>query len=257
MLGIFYTDERSKEVFKNLEKDHEVELIERFDEVVTMYDKLLLPMSGINEFGEVKMKGEMVKVPEEFWNHCSLDCTIFTGKECNYLLRLPFKVVNLSNNENFMIHNARLTAEGVLFLLIDNTSLGLKDISVDLLGFGNCGREIYHLLKALDVQVRVIRRQVEHESSEFMSYLTWQQLKCHDVIINTSITNWMNESWMLNWANPPLIINIVSDLHLSESVIHRLGGRVVNAGPLPSIIAHKSAAMILTKALCEEMNHGE
>lgn len=257
MLGIIYADERMAEVKNYLEDKVDVCFIETMNEDLVKLDYLMLPMSGINDRGEVKVKGNWIKVPDSLWESCEKHCILLSGKDCAIFEKLPFATKNLSENETFAKENARLTAEGVLFLLIDNTAYGLKDISVDLLGFGHCGQEIYHLLKALDVKVRVVRRSVDHENDEFVSYSTWQRLTCHDCVINTSIVNWMSEEWMSEWVKAPLIINIVTDLHLNESLIMKAGGRVVNAGPLPALLSHKSAAIALGKAIMEEVYHGE
>lgn len=257
MLGIIYADERMAEVKNYLENKMDVCLIESINDIKEKLNYLLLPMSGINDSGEIKVRGKWVNIPDALWNACQSDCVLFSGKDCESFKNYPYKFKNLSENETFANENARLTAEGVLFLLIDNTVYGLKDLSVDLLGFGHCGQEIYHILKVLDVKVRVVRRHVEHESEEFISYDTWQKLPCHDCVINTSITNWMSDEWIQAWGTPPLILNIVTDLHLNESLMLKEGGRVVNAGPLPALLSSKSAAIILGKAIIEEVFHGE
>lgn len=256
MIGIFNSDQRMLEALRILSASTSTFLINDVNDSLPVFDYLLLPMSGLRK-GQVKMQNAWVNLPDDFWHHCLKECVIFTGTMNEEILQLPFKCVNLSNDDLFISANSRLTAEGVLFLLLDNTSVGLSECKVDLLGFGHSGKEIYNVLKALDVKVRVIRRKVEHESSDFMSVSTWKQLPVNDVVINTSLTNWIDEDTVNHWKKAPLILNIVSSYRMPENRITTKGGHVINAGVLPALIASKSAGRVLAECVLKEMEHGK
>lgn len=256
MIGIFNSDQRMLEAQRYLSTSTSTYLINNVNDALPIFDYLLLPMSGIRS-NQVKLQNAWVNLPDDFWHHCRKDCIIFMATVNEEINQLPFKCVNLSDDDLFLSANSRLTAEGVLFLLLDNTTVGLSECKVDLLGFGHSGKEIYNLLKALDVKVRVIRRKVDHETSDFMSVSTWKQLPVSDIVINTSLTNWVDENLVNHWPKAPLILNIVSAYRMPESRITSKGGHVINAGVLPALIASKSAGRILAECVMKEMEHGE
>lgn len=256
MIGIFNSDQRMLEASRILSAVTSTFLIENFTDDLPIFDALLLPMSGIYN-QQVKMHSAWVHLPDDFWKHCRKDCVLFSATVSEEMEQLPFRCVNLSDDDLFLAANSRYTAEGVLFLLLDNTSISLSECKVDLLGFGHSGKEIYNLLKALDVKVRVVRRKVDHENSEFMSVSTWKQLPVNEIVINTSLTNWIDEEVINRWSKAPLIINIVSSYRLAENRISLKGGHVIHAGVLPSLIAAKSAGRILAECVMKEMEHGE
>ena len=80
--------------------------------------------------------------------------------------------------------NAILTAEGVLSEMLEATNKSIYSTKIDIVGYGHCGKAIYQMLKNLQVDVRVIRRNAQKQD-DFISYQDWK--KCGDIIVHTAI----------------------------------------------------------------------
>ncbi len=256
MIGLMNADQRLLEAARILKASLPVFLIEDVNEELPHLEAVVFPMSGVKN-GKVKLNGEWVELSEHFWQQLPQDCLLISATVNEEMRAMDRSWIDLSENESFIQNNSRLTAEGVLFLLLDNTTCGLADCHVDLLGYGHCGKEIYDLLTALDVKVRVVRREVKHESEQFISLDTWRKLPVNEIVINTSITNWIDEASVKRWEKAPLILNIVSAYRLPESKIMAKGGRVVNAGVLPALIAWKSAGEQLAACVKGVLTNGK
>ena len=159
-------------------------------------------------------------------------------------------MIDLNSYESFIHVNSKLTAEGVLYLLLDNTNQGLLDLKVDLIGYGNSGKAIYELLNKIGIEVRVIRRKVIEENMDFMSLDEYLTVKPYPVIINTSITNVIDDL-MIRKMDENLIINIVRSATFNEILLRQRHCRIVHAGPLPAMFSPLSASNVLVKTLLE------
>lgn len=250
MLGIVNSDTRMNMLYQQLKHKMDCILLDDFTPLKVRFDAIVLPMSGWKDDENMTIRGVEVKCPFEFFSMLKDDGVLIIGNMTKKLKELTFKKIDLNEYERFIKANSKLTAEGVLFLLLDNTDSGLLDLQVDLIGYGKSGQAIYEILKRLGVQVRVIRRKVNEETNEFISVEKYQELKPAPIIINTSLTNIIDDS-MIKKMDENLIINLVRSSSFNEILLRQRRCRIVHAGPLPAMFSPKSAARVLEETLLE------
>ncbi len=247
-IAVVNNDQRMQEVYFALSHKYAVTAIHEFTNFddVSNIDVLVLPVKGIDEEGNITANGKKLHIPSSFWENLSPSCIVFAGLAHPFLDALPCKVMYYMQDEELLLENAQLTAEGILFLLIDNTPTSIKELQVDVIGYGRCGKAIVDWLTGLGIDVRVIRREVE-ETKEFMSVDTWIHEEPSSVIINTSIQKILKKEVLGSWESKPLIIDIATPDVIDMDTAQVLGIRVIKAGNLPSMIAYKSAGRLIAK----------
>lgn len=250
MLGIVNSDTRMNMVYQQLKNKMDCILLDDFSVLSVKFDAIVLPMSGLKDDYMMTLRGIEVKCPIEFFSMLKEDGVLIVGNMTKKLKELPYKKIDLNEMDQFIQANSKLTAEGVLYLLLDNTNSGLLDLQVDLIGYGHSGQAIYEILKRLGVRVRVIRRKITDESQDFINVEHYQTLKPYPIIINTSLTNIIDDS-MIKKMDENLIINLVRSSSFNEALLRQRYCRVVQAGPLPALFSPKSAARILEDTLIE------
>ena len=121
-----------------------------------------------------------------------LDVREYIDRHQNTLFYLGSGFIEYNNvhrffdDETFIIDNAKLTAQGVLGELIQSIECELSHITIDLLGFGYTGKEIYTLLKPLVQDIRIVKGKTHDypcEGVELEKYLKVNNFR--KMIINT------------------------------------------------------------------------
>ncbi len=247
-IAVVNNDQRMQEVYFTLSHKYSVTAIHEFTNFddVSNIDVLVLPVKGIDEEGNIVANGKKIHIPSSFWESLSSSCIVFAGIPHSFLDALPCQVKYYMQDEELLLENAQLTAEGVLFLLIDNTPISIKELRVDVIGYGRCGKAIVDWLTDLGVDVRIIRREVE-ETNGAMSVDTWIYEEPSPVIINTSIQKIMKKEVLGSWESKPLIIDIATPDVIDTDTARVLGIHVIKAGNLPGMIAYKSAGHLIAK----------
>lgn len=250
MLGILNSDMRMNMVYQQVKDKIDCILLDDFTVLKMKFDAILLPMSGLKEDETMNIRGIDMKCPMDFFGMLKEDGVLICGNITKKLRELPYKIIDLNSYESFIYVNSKLTAEGVLYLLLDNTNQGLLDLKIDLIGYGNSGKAIYDLLKKIGIEVRVIRRKVIEENIDFISVDEYLLVKPRPIIINTSLTNIIDDL-MMKKMDENLIINIVRSASFNEVLLRQRHCRIVHAGPLPAMFSPLSASNVLVKTLLE------
>ena len=147
MIGLCKADQRMEDCMKYLHDD--AFLFDENTKDCSDCKVFVLPMSGINH-GCVFLRGKQVDITH-LLQQLPQDCVIVSGRYCEELKQFNRKIVILDEVEEFLEINADLTAEGVLYYLLDNKKQALNQLRIDLLGYGHCGKAIYHLLRSLNI----------------------------------------------------------------------------------------------------------
>ena len=248
MLGIVNSDTRMNMVYQLLKDKVDCILLDDFSVLKVPFDAILIPMSGLKDDNMMNVRGIDMNCNIEFFSMLKENGMIISGNVTSSLKQLPYKIIDLNQYDFFVNVNSKLTAEGVLYLLIDNTNYSLSDLTIDLIGYGNSGKAIYDLLRRLNVNVRVIRREVNENSSNFISVDDYLKLIPSPVIINTSLTNIIDDL-MIKKMDENLIINLVRTSKFNDILLRQRHCRIVHAGPLPAIFSSKSAADVLSETI--------
>ncbi|MGN1343635.1 MAG: hypothetical protein ACI4U3_03595 [Traorella sp.] len=250
MLGILNSDNRMNKVYHLIKDKVDCILLDDFTVLKVKFDALLLPMSGLSDDNMMVVRGIDMKCSDEFFDMLNEKGVLICANVTPQLEKLPYKILNLNEFDPFVLGNSKLTAEGVLYLLLDNTQLGLLDLKVDIIGYGHSGKAIYSLLKSLMVDVRVIRRKVDQEGIDFISVDHYQKIKPYPIIINASITNIIDDL-MIKKMDENLIINLVRDALFNEALLRQRHSRIIHAGVLPALYSPLSAANVLYETLMD------
>lgn len=257
-IAVVTTDARMSVIYRSLSATFDtVELHKQKDFIKPDdLDVLILPVKGITEEGNLDHNGKYLEIPQAFWKGLKKEVKIFCGLPNPFLDAMPNEIIYYMKEESVLAKNAILTAEGVLFLLIDNTKQSIQKLCVDIIGYGRCGKEIHKWLKALHVNCRIIRRKVDG-LSQTMCIEEWKRTKPYDVIINTSIQPIINKECVDAWKNKPLIIDIATPDVIDGEYARKKGIRFVKAGNLPALIAFESAGELIAEYVRGILQHGK
>ena len=254
-IAVVNNDQRMQEVYFSLSHKYTVTAIHEFTNFddIKEIDVLVLPVKGIDEDGNITANGKKLLIPSTFWEKISSSCKIFAGLPHPFLDALPCQVLYYMQDENILLENAQLTAEGILFLLIDNTATSIKELKVDVIGYGRCGKAIIEWLNDLGIDVRIVRREVK-DTQNAISVDEWVQEEPYPVIINTSEQFIMKKEVLSSWESKPLIIDIATPDVIDMEIAQILGIRVIKAGALPSMIAYKSAGQLIAQFVRDQID---
>lgn len=243
-VAVVNCDRRMQEVYFALSHEYETIAINEFSDLnrFDRADALVLPVKGLTASGSLFAGGKELVFPSSFWEAMH-DVPIFTGIRQAFLADFPH-VHYYMEDPRIKAGNAVYTAEGVLYLLIDHTGSCIKDLSIDVIGYGACGKEIVSWLRDLHVSTRMVRRICEGEAN-CISVEEYRHSECADVIINTSIAPLMDRELLESWKKKPLIIDIATPDVIDYDTALRLGIRVVKAGNLPAQVAYESAGKLI------------
>lgn len=245
-IAVVNSDRRMQEVYFQLARDYEAILINEFTDFnkIDNMDALVLPVKGLTSTGSLYGGGKELQLPHCFWE-AVYDKPIFTGIRQDFLKDFP-NVYYYMEDAYIKQQNAVYTAEGTLYMMMDHTSKSIKDICVDVIGYGVCGKEIVKWLHDLQIPCRVIRRQCE-ENDTFISVESYRKVSCHEVIINTSISKVIDKKLLESWPIKPLIIDIATPDVIDYANALRLGIRVIKAGNLPETVAYESSGKCISE----------
>ncbi|HWP51073.1 MAG TPA: hypothetical protein VN626_05165, partial [Clostridia bacterium] len=132
---------------------------------------------------------------------------VFTAHKTAYLQALGLNIQNAFENEAVALANAPLTAEGVLWMLLEKTPRSLTEYTYDVLGMGKTGCSICALLNKLGLQVRSFARNGKNDA---LPLSVWEKSNPSDVVIVTIPARVITKKIVARWNKPVTIIDIAS-----------------------------------------------
>lgn len=154
------------------------------------------------------------------------------------------QLIPLLENENYLSRNAVATAEGFLAECIKETDVTLSDLTVLVIGYGNCGKAIAKLLFLCGAEVYVhshpgsMKKAEEDGFSVFSSFS--QRLSMFDCIVNTVPTSIFDKGFFSLCRPGARFFQIASGLSGIDPVLAEKEG--VLFLPLPALPAKYSPA---------------
>ncbi len=218
------------------------------------FDAFVFGMKGVSNDGFIEMNGFKFRV-KELLKLSKEHCIIFTGKTCKHLTGIKGLVVNFSQFETLKSLNAKLSAQGVLMTLLKDTPEDICAYSYDVLGYGDCGKEIIKLLLDIGCQVRVVSRQNSIlEQCTLLTYEQWEESQPNDIIINTAHACVINEDRVKKWQHKPIIIDISSAKMGVDVALHQQFDMMWPTA-LPAGVAPLSCAKAMLDIIVKEINN--
>lgn len=186
------------------------------------------------------MDREHIALPDGFWACLREDCLIISGMPSPFLESLPQPKHYYMRDEAYVRRNAQLTAQGVLFYVLDQLDRSISLISADIIGKGTCGEAIGRMLAQNGVRIRYVRHAQTMTPGE-CSFEEWVKGSCGDFIIQTAPAALLREEHLRAWAQQTKVIDIASVKTVDERLMKRYEIPYLKAGNIPELFAWRSA----------------
>lgn len=183
----------------------------------------------------------------------------FTDAWRDFFMQEKITFVDLMENEEVALKNARVTAEAAVAELLKYSGYSIYGQKIIVTGYGRCGREVANLLRAMGAKVTVLARSAEvrkqaqaegHVAVDF-SYGP-EEVYGARTVINTVPATVLREPMIREMHPDTVILDIASrpgGADLAAAEVH--GIQVIPALGLPGIYTTKSSAGILAEAIRE------
>lgn len=168
-------------------------------------------------------------------------------------------------NESFLIKNSRLTAQGTLRLILENTDKDLLSLKCAVLGYGRCGRAICKSLSANGIKTVSVSRKpysavlAENDGIEAVQYNEfYDKISDFDVIVNTVPHNILGKSSTEKLTKRNLYIEIASKpygFNINET--DKYNFRYILAESLPGRFTPSSAGINIADTILCLIEEGE
>lgn len=176
---------------------------------ISAYNYIILPIPTI---ANSKINGTNISL-SEFVASVSDNQIVF----CGNLNPSAYKNFYSYYNENFLIKNSRLTAQGVLKLISMNVEEDFNSLKVVVIGYGRCGKAVCKLLKGCGMNVTsVSRRKVTRVLAQDDGFCTGDfdylnnTIEHFDIIINTVPVNIIYKESISKLSQKNIFIEIAS-----------------------------------------------
>lgn len=154
-------------------------------------------------------------------------------------------VLNYMVSHEFLLQNARLTAEGFLSILIQNTPFSIFNAPILLLGMGRCGNAIYKLLKSIGVSVDAydtVPNVLENPTS-------------YSVVINTIPAQVITKDFLKSLDKNCILFDIAtSPGGYEKDSVNDLGLRLICCPGIPGKTAPQSAGYAIGETAISYLN---
>lgn len=169
--------------------------------------------------------------------------------------------INIMQNEIFTIENAKLTAEGVLAIIIGCTEKSIFCNNILVLGSGRCGKTVMLLLDKLGVKATLCTfHKDSYENAHLLTdnVMFKDQLEDRigefDIIINTVPLEIITEKMLENIKRGVMVIEVASVNCISHKLKEKYNLNYILAPALPKVYSAQSAGEIMLKHILKHFN---
>ena len=152
--------------------------------------------------------------------------------------------------------NAKLTAEGVLALIISNSEKSVFENNILILGSGRVGKAINMLLNKLNLNITIatfheekITETLLMNSKVVYFYSPDFSLEQYDIIINTVPLQILDDNLLKQVQSDAAILEIASVNCLNKEKLNEYAFKYILAPGLPMVYCPKAAADIMFKSI--------
>lgn len=164
-----------------------------------------------------------IEVAQNLPQNINIICGVATTEVQDIFDKKSIKYYNLMADEDFVLKNATLTAEGTLADLIFYTKKSIFDCNILILGSGRCAKALAYLLYKLGVKFDLTMRD-EHKLKQSQllcnKAVNWmeykQRLKDYDVIINTIPIKLFEEQDLPKFKEGSVVLELASKQCLQD-----------------------------------------
>lgn len=228
------------------------------DKNFTDYDNIILPLPTI---ANTKIKGTDITF-DEFSGSLSCVQKVF----CGNIDVTPFEnYYSYYCDESFLINNSRLTAQGVLRLILDTVDCDMIELNAVVIGYGRCGKSICRLLKNCGFKVMSASRRKEtiieayYDGIKAVPINQIEEIVDNtDIVINTVPVNIISTEYISRFKSKTIYIEVASKpygFNITQTDVYNF--RYILAESLPGRFTPESAgkniADTVLKILKEEV----
>jgi len=232
------------------------------EEALSRADAVLLPLhpfqDGFLRLGDHTIEGALL--PDRLKPGCTVVAGTLPEALAQWFHSRGVRCVELLEQESYLLPNAMLTAEGALWLIMDQMNRSVRDAEVMIVGWGRIGRYLANLLDALGASVSVASRKRKHRLEILLRGLKPevtgqydQGLDQYDLIVNTVPAPVFSELQMHQIPAETLLLELASS---PGGFPESFEGRVEIARGLPGSYAPYTAGEQLAQAVLEGL-YGE
>lgn len=228
---------------------------------------LILPVSGVHSDGRIKEISDenAIIITKELLVQLVPGAIVIVGKGNPYLGELcdelGFKLLELTEDDEFAILNSIPTAEGALVVAIESSIITLHGSNAFILGFGRCGRAIARMLQGIGARVHVVERNPAKRAMAVEMGLTAipftnlkETLVPADFIFNTVPSLVLTTEVMETLHSHVVIVDIASGPGgVDFAAAKALGIQAILAQGLPGKYAPLTAGQILAKIVPDKI----
>ncbi len=226
---------------------------EEFYKSISLYENIILPLptvaNGVIAYtGKTvdDIKSALAQNQRVFFGNLSPDTFDLNGYSYYY-------------DEAFLIKNSRLTAQGVLQIILDSLNRDISSVRVAVLGFGRCGKAVCRLLKSCGFNVTSFSRKRESAVSA-VNYgcnvskiaAVDEKISGYDIIVNTVPSNIISEKGLEKLTRENLYIEVASKPYgfdISKADVYNF--KYVLAESLPGRFTPVSAGVNIADTVLE------
>lgn len=213
-------------------------------------DCVVLPIRGTDD-GTVSFKDGIVDIAP-LLRALKPGTPVFTAHKTPFLQALGLNIQNCFESKSVAQANAPLTAEGVLWMILEKTPRSLNEYTYDVLGMGNTGTCISALLKKLGLRVRSFARGGKNNALPLSS---WGQSAPADIVIVTVPAQVVSKNIVEQWKKPVTIIDIASGrAGVAPEALALPNITYFAAPPLPSIVAPETGGELIADFIIETLS---
>ncbi|MCI2191061.1 MAG: hypothetical protein LKK58_05080 [Oscillospiraceae bacterium] len=206
------------------------------------YDFVLLPVRGTEDGTILQSAGTSLFIGD-FLKGLSEGTPVFTGRRTEYLRQLNLTLYDPFKDPEVSKKNAGLTAEGVLWFLLEYTKKSLFENSYDVVGAGHTGKAITEILRKLRLPVRQAARNGHLDTIPMEQ---WERETPSDVVVVTVPALVLPVELAESWEKPVFVLDISSGQVGADPKIAELKNITYYAAPpLPSKVAPESAGVLI------------
>ncbi|MCC8126583.1 MAG: hypothetical protein LIO92_04200 [Clostridiales bacterium] len=213
------------------------------------FDFVLLAIRGSDD-GTLPLGEEILQL-DDFLHRLKADAVVISGVTTPYEQSLPCEYFCFQTDPSFVAGNSKITAEGILKILLDRTPKSLYAYTYDILGAGNVGTRLNILLNRLELPVRLIDAR---DLPDVMKFADWAESEPADVIINTVPVETITEVIVTQWKKPKIIVDISSrEAGTADSVKTKKDITYIPTPPLPGLVAPETAGKLIQEMIIRKM----
>lgn len=223
-----------------------------------LYDYAVLPMNALNSDGSVNTPYGCSLSAETIASAVKDNGIIFTGRE-DFLLRELFpeqKLVSYLTNEELLLKNAYLTAEGAVQIALEKLDTALSGLPVLIVGLGRIGTALSRILLGFSADITAAVRSPEAEAKAEMlgirSVYTNKLSDDYALVFNTVPATVFTSENINVFNSDTLFIELASGTGgFDADSSSEIGMRLIRGNGLPGKTAPVTAGEIIADAISD------